>query len=130
MTHLRGVKPTIRAARDPITKAPNPPAWLTKEAKAEWKRVLPYLVEAGYLTEADLPGVENYCIAMGKVREIEALFRAGGLDHKLFGMQNRAMQTARQLAAEFGISPVARTRLNLTGHDDEDDDNPLTVGRK
>jgi P27 family predicted phage terminase small subunit len=130
MTHLRGVKPTIRAARDPITKAPNPPAWLTKEAKAEWKRVLPYLVEAGYLVEVDLAGITNYCVAVGRVQEIEKQFQAGGFDTKLFGVQNRAMQTARQLAAEFGISPVARSRLNLTGHDDEDDDNPLTVGRK
>ncbi|RVC64919.1 phage terminase small subunit P27 family, partial [Mesorhizobium sp. M2A.F.Ca.ET.046.02.1.1] len=45
----------------------------------------------------------------------------------LFGMQNRAMQTARQLAAEYGLSPVSRSRVGAAGADDDDDDNPLAV---
>ncbi|MBK3745818.1 phage terminase small subunit P27 family [Paraburkholderia aspalathi] len=131
MTHLRGVKPALAPDRAPLTKAPPIPKWLSDEAKAEWKRIMPRLIEDKIITKADLTGVENYCVAAGKVREIEALFRSGGLDKTLFGMQNRAMQTARQLAAEYGLSPVSRARVSSSAanNNDDDDDNPLMIGR-
>lgn len=88
---------------------------------------MPRLIADRIITKADLTGVENYCVATGRVREIERLFAAGGLDKTLFGMQNRAMQTARQLAAEYGLSPVSRTRVGAAGNDDDDTDNPLSV---
>ncbi|WEJ11177.1 phage terminase small subunit P27 family [Sinorhizobium prairiense] len=130
MTHLRGVKPSLTPDRAPLTKAPSAPKWMTDEARAEWKRIMPRLIEDRIITNADLTGVENYCVAVGRVREIEALFRTSGtLDKVLFGMQNRAMQTARQLAAEYGLSPVSRARVGGAATDDDDDDNPMTIGR-
>lgn len=128
MTHLRGVKPSLAPDRAPLTKAPPAPKWMTDEARAEWKRIMPRLIEDRIITRADLTGVENYCVAVGRVREIEALFRTSGLDKVLFGMQNRAMQTARQLAAEYGLSPVSRARVGSAATDD-DDENPLMIGR-
>ncbi len=127
MTHLRGVKHVLSPDREPLTKAPTAPKWMTDDARAEWKRIMPRLIADRIITKADLTGVENYCIATGRVREIEHLFAAGGLDKTLFGMQNRAMQTARQLAAEYGLSPVSRARVGSAGIDDDDDDNPLAV---
>ncbi|WP_412033153.1 phage terminase small subunit P27 family [Nitratireductor aquimarinus] len=127
MTHLRGIKPTLSPDREPLRKAPPAPKWMTPEARAEWKRIMPRLIADRIITKADLTGVENYCVATGRVREIERLFAAGGLDKTLFGMQNRAMQTARQLAAEYGLSPVSRTRVGAAGNDDDDTDNPLAV---
>ncbi|MDX0834000.1 phage terminase small subunit P27 family [Sinorhizobium medicae] len=129
MTHLRGVKPSLAPDRAPLTKAPPAPKWMTDEARAEWKRIMPRLIEDRIITRADLTGVENYCVAVGRVREIEALFRTSGLDKVLFGMQNRAMQTARQLAAEYGLSPVSRARVGSGATDEDDDDNPLLIGR-
>lgn len=126
MTHLRGVKPMLTPDRAPLTKAPSAPKWMADEARAEWKRIMPRLIEDRIITKADLTGVENYCVAVGRVREIEALFRTSGLEKTLFGMQNRAMQTARQLAAEYGLSPVSRARVG-TAADDEESDNPLAV---
>lgn len=130
MTHLRGIKPTLAPDRAPLTKAPPAPKWMTEEARAEWKRIMPRLIEDRIVTKADLTGVENYCVAVGRVREIETLFRTAGLDKTLFGMQNRAMQTARQLAAEYGLSPVSRARVGSASTEDDDDDNPLMIGRK
>jgi P27 family predicted phage terminase small subunit len=127
MTHLRGIKPALNPDRAPLTKAPTAPKWMTDEARAEWKRIMPRLIEDRIITKADLTGVENYCVAVGRVREIEALFRVSGLDKVLFGMQNRAMQTARQLAAEYGLSPVSRARVGSAANDDDDSDNPLKV---
>lgn len=89
---------------------------------------MPRLIEDRVITKADLGGIEDFCVARGRVREIEELFRvAGGAPDKvLFGMQNRAMQTARQLAAEYGLSPTSRARVHGRS-DDQDDDNPLDV---
>lgn len=127
VTHLRGIKPALSPDRDPLTKAPTAPKWMTADARGEWKRIMPRLIADRIITKADLTGVENYCIAIGHVRAIERIFGADGLDKALFGMQNRAMQTARQLAAEYGLSPVSRTRVGGAGNEDNDDDNPLSV---
>ncbi|MEO9335957.1 phage terminase small subunit P27 family [Mesorhizobium sp. SB112] len=129
MIHLRGVKPTLTPDREPLTKAPPAPKWLNDDARAEWKRIMPRLVADRIITKADLTGVENYCVAVGRVREVERLFAINGLDKTLFGIQNRAMQTARQLAAEYGLSPVSRTRVSGAGSGEDEDDNPLSVGR-
>lgn len=130
MTHLRGVKPALSPDREPLAKAPSAPKWMTPEARAEWKRIMPRLISDRIITTADLTGVENYCVAVGRVREIERLFSTSGtLDKVLFGMQNRAMQTARQLAAEYGLSPVSRARVGSGAAPEDDDDNPLKIGR-
>lgn len=129
MTHLRGIKPALAPDRAPLTKAPSAPKWMTDEARSEWKRIMPRLIEDRIITKADLTGIENYCVAVGRVREIEALFRVSGLDKVLFGMQNRAMQTARQLAAEYGLSPVSRARVGSAAAEDDGDDNPMLIGR-
>lgn len=127
--HLRGVKPSLSPDREALTKAPPVPRYFSNEAKAEWKRIIPRLIEDQIITKSDLAGVENYCIAAGRVREIEALFNAGGLDKTLFGMQNRAMQTARQLAAEYGLTPTSRARVGGGSSDANETPNPLMIGR-
>ena len=126
--HLRGLKPAIGADGEALTKAPPAPSHLSAHAKAEWKRIFPQLIARRIVTRADLAGVENYCLAVGMVRQIaEAFMLAGGLpDPKLFGVQNRAMQTARQLAAEYGLTPTSRARIG-SGAPDEDADSPLSV---
>ena len=129
MTHLRGVKPALSPDSEALTKAPAPPKWLNDFARAEWKRVLPQLIARRVVTKADLTGVESYCVAAGRVREIEAAFRVQPLDKVLFGMQNRAMQTVRQLAAEYGLSPVSRARIGGNATDEDDAPNPLLIGR-
>lgn len=126
--HLRGVKPRITADQEPLTRAPKAPAYFSTYALAEWKRVLPVLVDRRVICTADLAQVETYCCMAGLVRQIETERQlAGGLiDVKLFGVQNRAAQTARQLAATLGLDPVSRARLGSTTPED-DDDNPLAV---
>ncbi|MBE7183435.1 MAG: phage terminase small subunit P27 family [Methylobacterium mesophilicum] len=129
MTHLRGAKPTLQQDRNPIATVSNAPSWLSADAKKEWRRIMPALVERKILTEADMGSVENYCVAVGRVREIEKLLRKG-IDPKLFRMQDQAIKTARQLAAELGLTPVSRSRPAMRDDEDsEEDDNPLMVGR-
>lgn len=130
MTHLRGVKPTIERDSTALTKAPAAPKQLSAYARAEWKRIMPGLIARGIITLGDLGGVEDYCRARGLVREIEDALRASGeIDMKLCRLQDKAMQTARQLAAEYGLSPVSRARVGSAAADDDDSDNPLMIGR-
>lgn len=126
----RGRKPsTLPADPDALVKAPPAPAELGAHAKAEWKRVAPLLVKRGVLTKTDLGGLESYCAAFGFAKKIaDDLVATGTLpDPKLAGVQIRFATLARQLAAEFGLSPVARSRIGTATAEDDDADNPLAV---
>ena len=128
MTHLRGVKPPIERDSNALPKAPAAPKQLSAYARAEWKRIMPGLIERGIITRGDLGGVEDYCRARGLVREIEDTLRASGeIDMKLCRLQDKAMQTARQLAAEYGLSPVSRARVGSAAGNDDQHDNPFMV---
>lgn len=124
---MKGRKPELTADANAIAAEMKPPAWLSRHAKAEWRRVMPELAKRRILTTADMGCLESYCIAIGRIREIELLLRPG-IDPKLFRMQDKAMVTARQLAAELGLTPVSRSRPAVRENDNEgDDDNPLAL---
>lgn len=127
--HSRGIKPPLCRDGDALIKAPPVPKHLAPQAKAEWRRIMPQLIARQVITKADLAGVENYCTCAGIVRQIEEERAAAGgaIDVKLFGVMNRAAQTARQLAAEYGLTPTSRARIGANKAEDDDDDNPLNV---
>jgi P27 family predicted phage terminase small subunit len=118
-TTLKGRKPELSADPSAVDTVIAPPAWLSKHAKAEWRRVMPELIKRRILTQADLGSLESYCVASGRVRDIEKLLRAG-IDPKLFRMQDQAIKTARQLAAELGLTPVSRSRPSIRDEDEND----------
>lgn len=131
---MRGRKPDgIVADRSALAALPKPPAWLSKDAKAEWRRIMPLLIERRILTEADMGSVEAYCTATGLVREMQRTIakegpivttERGPKKHPAVAIQADAMTRARLLAAELGLTPVSRSRPSI--RDDEDDgDSPL-----
>lgn len=123
---MRGTKPQLVVDNDAVTDAPPAPQWMADSARDEWKRVMPSLVKRRILTTADLGSVENYCIVMGRVRQAERAIRAADDVEdklKLIRVQDKAMATARQLAAELGLTPVSRSRPSI--RDDGDDDSLL-----
>lgn len=94
---------------------------------------MPDLVDRRILTVADLGGLENYCVAIGTIREMERVLQREGYTYVTDkGMIKRhpagvilsdAMTRARLLAAELGLTPVSRSRPAI--RDDEDDDSLL-----
>lgn len=125
---MRGTKPRLVISNEAVTRSPSAPSFMGKDAKAEWKRVMPALAKRKVLTTADLGSLENYCVAMGRVREIERLIQASGtIEPSHFRMQNAATQTARQLAAELGLTPVSRSRPSMREEDDDDDLSHLDI---
>lgn len=127
---VKGAKPTLQQDPAAVEAVPKPPAWLSKESKAEWRRIMPLLTERRILTEADMGGVENYCVAIGQVREMERIIRSEGAvfqsehgpkKHPAVAIQADAMTRARQLASELGLTPVSRSRPAIRDDENEDD---------
>jgi len=112
---MRGRKPEISTDAEALRKVPAPPSWMAKDAKTEWRRIMPELVRRRILTDADMGAVEAYCTATARIREAERTIAKEGLisgnrKHPAVAIQNDAMTTARQLAAELGLTPVSRSR--------------------
>lgn len=136
---MKGTKPNMKTDRAAITNRAAP-AWLPKDAKAEWRRVMPILSDRRILTEADLGSVENYCLAIARVREMERLIQTDGAvvtvtklsaagvatvvsikRHPAYAILSDAMNKARLLAAEIGCTPVSRSRPSVEDPGDDDD---------
>lgn len=127
---MRGTKPHLVVDNGAISKAERAPSFLSKEAKVEWRRIMPALVKRRILTVADLGSVENYCVVIGRIRQVERELQSGqgAPDAALVRMQNAAMQTARQLAAELGLTPVSRARPVIRDDNDDGDLSDLDLG--
>lgn len=135
---MRGRKPNgIVAGSHPVNKLPAPPKWLSKDAKAEWKRIAPIIIdERKTLTLADLAGFANYCCAVGEVSEASRIIAAEGMTytgqsgpkkHPAVSIRTNAMTQARLLAAELGLSPVSRSRPSIR-EDNENKDDAAALG--
>jgi len=123
---MKGAKPHMQVARDALTAVPRVPGWLSEEARAEWRRIMPLLVERRILTDSDLAMVEAYCVAIGRVRALErAIQKADEIDAGMIRLQDKLIQTARQLAAELGLTPVSRSRPTM--RESADNDSPLDL---
>jgi len=126
----KGVKPSPQPAGKAFRKVKAPPKWMDADAAAEWRRVMPSLVERRILTESDLGSLENYCMAMAIVRQMERKLRTEGATyvdakgslkrHPATAIFADNMNRARLLATELGLTPVSRGRPTVTDDDDED----------
>lgn len=113
---------------------PNPPSWLSREAAAEWRRVVPGLSRLDILKEEDRAVLAAYCETWAQFvdatrtvqREgltIEA--KQGTLSHPAVGIMRNAGRELRAFAAHFGLTPSSEAALS-GGHDDgSSEDNPF-----
>ena len=129
---MRGTKPHLVSDPSGLAAVPRPPSWLSKDAKAEWRRVVPLLVERRILTDGDLGTVANYCNAIATVRQAQAEL-ARGLTfevkatgqvkrHPAAGIVAEFSGLALRLAAELGLTPVSRSRPAIRDDGDDEDD--------
>lgn len=127
---MKGRKPAgLVTASAPPTSLPRTPAWFGREAKAEWKRMLPVLMnERRTLDLADLAAFTSYCLAVEQVavasRELGTAYtyQANGLTkkHPLVDIRDKAMAQVLRHAAELGMTSVSRSRAAI--RDDGEDD--------
>ena len=118
-------------------RAPSPPTWLDREAKAEWGRIVPELDSKGLLAAVDRAMLATYCdtwsrwVDASKVLRSEGLLAAGqkGEDRKHPAMQvyrDLATQLAA-LAKELLLTPNVRLRSSLpeANNDEKEGDDIL-----
>jgi P27 family predicted phage terminase small subunit len=124
---LRDTEPQPKKPRN----IPTPPSHLLKEAKQEWKRTAPQLYHLNLLTGADRAGFGAYCQAYGRwVLAERALAKMAERDqvtdalmirttngntiqNPLVGTANKAMHDMMRYAVEFGLTPSARSRMEI-----------------
>ncbi len=124
-TALKKARGTYRRDRtaaneiQPIPGIPAPPAWLDAEARDEWDPVVPQLAEQGVLTSVDGAALEGYCSNYAAAVRLQRIADAAPIVEGLHGpKENPAASAARkhwalvrQFAAEFGLTPSARSRV-------------------
>lgn len=113
---MRGDKPRLQVIPGGLSKAPKAPAWLPEEARAEWRRVVPGLIERRVLT-ADMTAIlEAYCLHVGLVKRAWAAIAAEGeyvqgKRHGAFTTLTQSTAEVRRGAAELGLTPTSRPKL-------------------
>jgi P27 family predicted phage terminase small subunit len=130
---MKGAKPLLKLVGDADLGArstPRAPGWLSDAAKAEWRRVLPLLMERSILSRADLSVLASYCAAFGQVQDCQKILNDEGLvvegklgtkGHPAAQIQHRAQSQMRQYAAELGLTPVSRSRAAVVDRTEGDE---------
>ncbi len=144
---MRGRKPTPTAlkrlagnpGKRPLNKnevCPRPglpecPSFLDKVGKAEWERISAELSATGLLTHFDMAALAAYCACWSRFAKLEKAVQKEGevvddavgtkRNPKLLAL-NRTVQELRALGSDFGLNPVARSRLASAPNSQERDD--------
>ncbi|MCT2279017.1 phage terminase small subunit P27 family [Micromonospora chalcea] len=123
-------------------KAPNPPTWLSKEAAAEWRRVVPDLDRMGLLKKIDRAMLSAYCETwatyvwatrevqiQGLSVEVVTVRKDGSESKRLQANPNvviarSAGKELRAFATHFGLSPSAEGGL-VKGDGEDGEENPF-----
>jgi P27 family predicted phage terminase small subunit len=116
-----GRRPLNKDEAKPPIQIPDPPANLTGESLAEWKRITVLLHEVGLIARLDRAVVASYCAAWGRWCEAEKMLATTGLivkspnGYPMFSpywvMANKAMEQIRQFSSEIGLSGSSRSRI-------------------
>ena len=107
--------------------APKMPSGMCSQAKREWKRIVPLLLDLGTLTQVDGVALHMYCEAYATYIEVTKLIRAEGLTyvadgagssnmkrpHPALTIQNEAERKMRSFMEAFGMSAGSRSRIKV-----------------
>lgn len=117
----------------PDVELPECPAHLQGEARAEWDRIGPHLVQLGLVSQIDRAALAGYCDAWGEYvwacERIEALNAEDPSGERgrvwdtpsgykqisvLQQIRNRALEQMAKFLAMFGMSPSDRSRVTAS----------------
>jgi P27 family predicted phage terminase small subunit len=116
----------------PKAGTPSMPRWLSKEAKAEWRHLLPQLRALGMLYAIDRSALAAYCQAHaelvwatevlereGRIIDAPVFNKPGELTghtkrlHPAVKLQRDAFARVKAFLGEFGLTPATRARLSV-----------------
>ena len=115
---------------------PEPPAFLSEEAKTEWERIAGALYLQGVLTAVDRGALAGCCQAYGRWMQAElALAGLAAKDPTTFGLllktpygpvcnplvaiAHKSFELYVRTCAEFGMTPSSRSRIKAFPKDTE-----------
>ena len=126
-----GKRPLNRLEPKPRPDEPRCPEHLDKEARREWRRLVPILLRMRVLTEADGHALANLCQAYSTMVKAQTKLSESGLllktpsgyvqQNPLLGIVNNCVETITKLSREFGLTPASRVRLQVAPADEEFD---------
>jgi len=119
----------------PVVDVPEPPSWLNRYAKREWRERAPELVKVGLLTKADVASFTMLCQAYGKWEEHERYIKKHGdtftytnkagaeneVERPQVKLAHKAYERYKALCTEFGVTPASRTRIEVKPEEKESD---------
>lgn len=107
----------------PNEAVPSCPDFVTGVARAEWERVTPHLAAVGLLTQIDQASLAGYCQAYQRWVDAERTIAKFGTIVKTpngfpvispaVSIANKAMDQMLRFAREFGMTPSARSSIQL-----------------
>lgn len=116
-----------REDNKPKFVAPDCPDHLGVRAKNEWDRVIAYLEKYKLITDIDTAALALYCASYGRWQDAEAAIQKtideGGdgmivkspkgypIQNPYLSIAHRAMEDTHRYLQQFGLSPIARTRV-------------------
>ena len=124
-----GKRPLNQYEPQPRVRRPKCPDYLDEAAKREWKRLVPILERMRVLTEADGMALANLCMQYATLIKAQRLLEKSGLLFKsksgyvqqspLVANVSSDVDQVNKLCREFGLTPAARTRLQVAWRDSE-----------
>ncbi len=126
----------------PIRKrTPSPPRALGFDGRREWRRITIILRDLGMLTDADRTALHAYCDAYQRwyyaCKEFDRILddkrrgrgpglwinnKAGGISaHPVVATRDKASTEMRRYLAEFGLTPSARSGLDVPTPEETND---------
>ena len=139
-TTILKMRGSWRAGRNPGEPTPDRsrprcPTWLDAYAKAAWKHLVPQLDRMGVITRIDGNALARYCTLWSRWRKAEEFIRDHGDSYlakdsegkvkglKCYPQVRMANQLAEQLLrleSHFGMTPSARSRIEVPQQDEQD----------
>jgi P27 family predicted phage terminase small subunit len=128
-TKLKLIQGTARKCRlnpdepTPDVEIPGIPHHLSKEARAEWRRITPILEEHGIISQLDMVALAMYCQSWGDHVQAENMIRRNGkmLKNEKTGIMypspwlkvsRESKEIARKLLKDFGLTPADLSRVS------------------
>lgn len=118
-----GKRPLNKREPRPELGRPTCPSWLPREAKAEWGRITSQLEAMKLLHKIDRGLITAWSVCWAQMHDATVQIDAEGyvtetekgnlIQHPMVGVRNRAITQMLHLAQQFGLSPSARTRIQV-----------------
>lgn len=94
------------------------PSGLSDDAKKMWREIVPQLLEAESIKKIDAPNLEALCFWWGVFsqcrKQMDGIIDYGSMDAtRLSGNLTRAWDAYRRLCDEFGLTPLARIKVEV-----------------